>query len=151
MVSWYEAVAYCRWLSDKLGYLVRLPTEAEWQQAATSGKENRVYPWGREWDAKFCNSGESGVNRTTLVGLYPHGTWVGGPLDMAGNVREWCLNKYEPYEDPVDSSSDYRALRGGSWLLSSVRCCTANRNNNNPSVPMNDVGFRVLCLPSGEH
>ena len=85
-MSWYEAIAFCRWLSAQLGYVVRLPTEFEWQQAATHGELERAYPWGPDWEEGRCNSGESRLNRTTAVGLYPHGTWPDGPLDMAGNV-----------------------------------------------------------------
>jgi len=107
MVSWYEAVPFCRWLTEKsraCGLLgksqeIRLPTEWEWQQAATNGNNYNVYPWGKSWDSTLCNSYTSALNRTSAVGIFPNGTWPGGPLDMAGNVWEWCLNKHESLKD----------------------------------------------------
>jgi formylglycine-generating enzyme required for sulfatase activity len=55
-VSWFEAMAFCRWLSQRTGSKIRLPTEWEWQQAATGGDSTREYPWPGEWDASRCNS-----------------------------------------------------------------------------------------------
>src|SRR5262249_34183257 len=126
-VSWYEAVAFCRWLTQKYrdkGLLekdqqIRLPTEWEWQQAATGGNPKNVYPWGRDWDSKRCNNYESGLNRTTAVGIYRRGMTVHRVADMAGNVWEWCLNKYEKPNNPaptrIDESGGQRTIRGGSW------------------------------------
>ncbi|TKB61807.1 MAG: formylglycine-generating enzyme family protein [Nitrospira sp.] len=63
-VSWFEAVAFCQWLSAKTGTKIRLPTEWEWQQAATGGDSTREYPWPGEWDGSRCNSDESRLSRT---------------------------------------------------------------------------------------
>lgn len=119
-VSWFEAVAFCRWLSQRTGSNIRLPTEWEWQQAATGGDPTRDYPWPGEWDAAWCNSYESRLNRTTAVGMYPSGATQQGVLDMAGNIWEWCLlNKYKdplaPESLRIDESNTLRVLRGGSW------------------------------------
>lgn len=70
-VSWFEAVAFCRWLSARTGRVIRLPTEWEWQQAATGGNPAYEYPWGTEWDAAHCNCDEARLTRTSPVGLYP--------------------------------------------------------------------------------
>ena len=51
-VSWFDAVAFCRWFSRRLGFIVRLPDEWEWQQASTGGDDGNVFPWGADWDAK---------------------------------------------------------------------------------------------------
>jgi hypothetical protein len=145
-VSWYEAVAFSRWLSARLGYAVRLPTEFEWQRAATRGEAGRTYPWGPEWAVSHCNSGESDLDRTTAVGLYPKGAWPGGPLDMVGNVWEWCLNKHDKPMDPsIDRSGDPRAVRGGSWFASAAICRTAFRFSLSPELRVVDGGFRLLC------
>jgi formylglycine-generating enzyme required for sulfatase activity len=150
-VSWYEAVAFCRWLSARLGYAVRLPTEFQWQQAATGGDAQREYPWG-DWKEGRCNSDESGLERTSAVGLYPHGSWTDGPLDMAGNVWEWCLNKFDkPKNDRIDRSADWRVLRGGSWDDVSGRCRAAYRYHYSPGYRSYLIGFRLLRPPSPDH
>jgi hypothetical protein len=79
-LAWDEAMAYCRWLSNRLGYEIRLPTEWEWQQAATGGEPAREYPWGSEWDGNRANTYESELSRSTAVGMYPPGGFPGrGP------------------------------------------------------------------------
>lgn len=145
-VSWFDAIAYCRWLSAKLGYEVRLPTEWEWQQAATGGDPRRTYPWG-DWDEGLANTYESGLSCSTAVGMYPRGTWLGGPLDMAGNVWEWCLNKYADPADTRIGQGDVsgRVLRGGSWGdRRDFACCAYRHDRPLPDGRDFDVGFRVL-------
>jgi hypothetical protein len=148
MVSWYEAVAFCRWLSHRMDLYIRLPTEWEWQQAATGGDPTYEYPWPGEWDSARCNSTESRLNRTTPVGIYPSGVTQQGVMDMAGNVYQWCLNKHK-YPDRTESagpvkSADMRVIRGGSWnnepgfLRSSYRMI-----RNFPSNRSSVIGFRL--------
>ena len=144
-VFWYEAVAFCRWLSIRLGYDVRLPTEWEWWQAATGGDSNNVYPWGSDWEAARCNSDESGLKRTTAVGMYPNGSTRQGVFDMAGNVWEWCLNKYDgPNDIRINQAGGRRVLRGGSWKSDPEGLRSAARNRGfSPVGRYNDVGFRL--------
>jgi len=145
-VSWYEAIAFCRWLSHRLDLEVRLPTEPEWQQAATGGEPGNAHPWGREWDARRCNTSESGLNRTVAVGLYPAGASAQGVLDLAGNLWEWCLNKYEkPEETAIDESVGSRVVRGGSWDYYQDFARADYRYFNHPDDRRGRLGFRVVC------
>lgn len=151
-VSWFEAVAFCRWLSHRTGSCIRLPSEWEWQQAAIVGDSMYKYPWIGGWDGTRCNSGESRFHRTTPVGIYPNGATQHGVLDMAGNVEEWCLNTYEDTEKPesvgLEDLYGARVLRGGSWnngpgdLRSSNRSWDDYGNQGNFSI-----GFRLAKDP----
>ncbi len=154
-VSWYGAVAFCHWLSKRLGFPVRLPTEFEWQQAATGGEPTKLYPWGMESDLPLCNSSESRLNRTTVVGLYPDGASKQGVRDLAGNVWEWCLNKHEtPDVTNVDTSDQWRVVRGGSWLDPANHCGASYRGQKHDrlsELPRGaSIGFRVARSPSAE-
>ncbi len=154
-VSWYEAVAFCRWLTRKYhqhklletGKEIRLPAEWEWQQAATGGNPEKTYPWGPKWDAGKANTYESDLSRTTAVGMYPHGTWPDGPLDLSGNVWEWCLNEYGNPKRVEISGEKPRALRGGSWYNDQHLARCADRSFDHPDYRDDGIGFRVVCAP----
>lgn len=146
-VSWYEAVAFCRWLSHWTGHIIRLPTEWEWQQAATGGNPTYEYPWPGQWDGARCNSTESRLNRTTPVGIYPSGATQQGVMDMAGNVYEWCLNKQKHPDRSesagIDDSDEMRVIRGGSWDIEPGFLQTSCRIRNFPANRSNTIGFRL--------
>jgi formylglycine-generating enzyme required for sulfatase activity len=117
-VSWYEAVAFCQWLSETTGERITLPTEAQWQRAA-QGDDGRAYPWSNDWDCARCNNSvkpcDSSV--TTPVRRYEgKGDSPFGVVDMAGNVWEWCSTDYASGSEDVNSHSEARVLRGGSWV-----------------------------------
>jgi len=149
MVRWHEAIVFCRWLSGKLGQMVTLPTEMQWQRAA-QGDDGRKYPWGNEFDKTRCNTYESGIGRTTAVDHYPKGKSPFGVFDMAGNVWEWCLNEH-PNPHRVDLGGwAQRVLRGGSWFLNSYYARATYRDYYDPIFRPN-FGFRVVsecALPS---
>ena len=150
-VNWYDATLFCAWLSDQLGYEVRLPTEFEWQYAATGGDQARMYPWANDWDVQqaswFANTVESELGRSTAVGLYPHGAAPTGALDMAGSLSEWCLNAFDEPNDSdwPESNEHQRALRGGSWDFDQAWARCATRDHRFPDVRNINFGFRVLC------
>lgn len=135
-VSWYEAEAYCNWLKDETGKAYRLPTEEEWEKAA-SGKKGKIYPWGKEFDPRKANTYESNLNATTPVMMYPGGKSESEVFDLSGNVWEWTSSKYSKDETT-------RVLRGGAFFNDLNRVRAASRNRFNPDLWYRDFGFRVV-------
>ncbi len=81
-VSWHDAVAFCTWLSEKLGKKVTLPSEAEWEKAARGTTDQREYPWG-SWEKLHSNTSELRLSHTSPVDLFPNGASPFGCLDMS--------------------------------------------------------------------
>ncbi len=150
-VRWFDALAFCRWLSRRLDVTVNLPDEWAWQQAATGGDAGNVFPWGADWDPKTephrANTFESRLGGATAVGVYPAGAVPEGARDLAGTVWEWCLNKYDRPDLTVSLTDDFetRVVRGGSWysIRDYARC--AYRSQVIPNNLNSQVGFRVVC------
>jgi formylglycine-generating enzyme required for sulfatase activity len=144
-VSWYDAIAYCRWASARLGHEVRLPTEAEWQQAALGGQRGNEYPWGY-WREGCANTSESRLGRTTAVGMYPAGASAQGVLDLAGNVWEWCLSEHADPRQTALRADARRVVRGGSWNLDRDLARCAYRGDGDPGNRNGDLGLRLVCV-----
>ncbi len=148
-ISWYEASAWCRWAGR------RLPTEAEWELAASGApgniNEKRPFPWGDEQpNEKYVNM-NSRAMRTIDVGALPEGDSAYGCRQMLGNVWEWTADTFKPYPGFVaDMYQDYsqplfgetQVLRGGAWPTRSRMIRNTWRNYYGPD--RNDVfaGFR---------
>jgi len=142
-VSWYQAMAFCRWLSNKLGYKVDLPTEQQWERAAR-GRDGLEYPYGNKFDSTKGNTRETGIGQTSAVGIFPDGASPDGIMDMSGNVWQWCLNKYDPPDHTtVDQSGASRMLRSGAFSRRNYNSRTVSRNSNPPYLRYDSYGFRV--------
>jgi len=140
-VTYYGAIAYARWVGK------RLPTEAEWEIAASAGLEDCIYPTGKDIDRTQANFFSSD---TTPVMSYPANHY--GLYDMAGNVYQWCFDWYdyhyynlsmqEPHNPKGPLQGVYRVLRGGCWksLKEDLRC--SHRHRNNPGTMNGTYGFR---------
>ena len=153
-VSWYDALAYCEWLSRATGKRITLPSEAEWEKVARGDKDRREYPWGDTFDATRCNCSELGLGHTTPVGIFPDGASPYGVLDLGGNAWEWTRSILRDYPyDPQDGREDLaagddvsRVLRGGAFIDGAriVRC--VYRRGSDPHFRFRNYGFRVVVV-----
>ncbi len=149
--SWHDALAYCRWLSDKIGEAVRLPTEAEWECAAKAGREV-LYPWGDEPPESLPDYHRRWRDGPEPVDAYPSRHPL-GLLGLGENVHEWCSDWFDPEyyavsptenpQGPADGRR--RASRGGSWrhAVKVSRC--AARSSIPPDMRYSDYGFRLAA------
>lgn len=163
-VSWFDAVAYGRWLSQQTGQVYRLPTEAEWEKAAR-GTDGRFYPWGNEWRDGWCNAAGGGTTAVSTYGrpecLSPYGV-----ADLLGNVQEWTSTIWGegrqepayPYPYRADDGRENleanlrnprlrRIYRGGAYNDNPAQLrCTA-RGHRNPDSITTNRGFRIVMQP----
>lgn len=179
-VSWYDCMAFCQWLTaqwragnvalpDSIPpeYVLRLPTEPEWEKAAR-GTDGRDHPWGYSSEypedevEKRANIAaleiveaepfdcyphpERDIRQTSAVGIYPHGASPYGVLDVLGNVKQWCLNQNAGGEVNLGSNMR-RGLRGTDWY------CDRNYTNlgsgdvcgREPNTRYEIIGFRIVA------
>ena len=156
VVTWFEAEAYCTWLSEVSGKPYRLPREAEWEKAAR-GPNRTLWPWGNVWDKTRCHGNENGSSVPTPVNAFPQGAacWPDGKIeDLIGNTWEWCSDWFDPdwYRRPEASVKDCvgpvegskRVVRGVSFMHPVRRRPSATaRWMSPPAYLACVVGFRV--------
>lgn len=149
-VSYDDAVAFCRWLSEREGKTYRLPTEAEWEYACRAGTMWNFWMGDRLLKPYMKNQAVAPDPKplSLQVAQQPANPW--GLHDMSGNVEEWCADWYGPYmpgwqTDPVGPADGlYRVTRGGSHNTPMNYLRSANRSAMIPDDMGYHVGFRVV-------
>ena len=147
--SWFDAAAYCEWLSRLSGQRYRLPSEAEWERAARGGAEGKLYPWGDAPPESLPDYASRWRSGPEPVRRYPPNAY--GLYNIGENVHEWCADWYDPRyyasspernpQGPAEGGR--RASRGGSWRhqIKVARC--AARSSIPPEFKYADYGLRV--------
>lgn len=159
-LTWYDALAYCEWLSEKTKRSYTLPSEAQWEKAAR-GTNGRIYPWGNEWQAHRCNHGSKEIQ--PVDAFLPQSEY--GCYDLVGNVREWTSTLWgerliapdpdfrypwidDGRRDDLSAKSHFlRVYRGGAFSdpISHLRCSARNAfHPKKTGLPNKRHGFRVV-------
>ena len=166
-VSWFDALEFCRRLSQRTGQRNDLPSEAQWEYACRAGGTTPFHfgatltPELANYDGNSCyGNGPKGTYReqTSDVASFPANGW--GLHDMHGNVYEWCEDHWhesynfapgddQPWLIPAAAADEPRLLRGGRWNGIPRGCRSAFRFRFQPGYADFNVGFRVVCLPQG--
>jgi formylglycine-generating enzyme required for sulfatase activity len=165
MVNWFDALEFCRRLSQRTGQRYGLPSEAQWEYACRAGSTT-PFQFGATLTPDLANyngnhvygNGPKGTYReqTVEVASFAANGW--GLHDMHGNVWEWCADHWhdsynfapgddQPWHIPAAAVDEPRLLRGGSWGDGPWDCRSAFRGINHPDIRDYLIGFRVCCLP----
>jgi formylglycine-generating enzyme required for sulfatase activity len=175
-VSWEDAGAYARWVSQRTGRTYRLLTEAEWEYAARAGTRTRWW-WGED-EAQQCRHA-NGADQTARSQVPGASGWSVAPCndgyaytspvtrfgdnrfllhDMGGNVYQWVQDCYVASYPPGSGDASVavttgdcsaRVLRGGSWDGTPQHLRAANRGGNTPGIRFGSIGFRLARTPGG--
>ena len=156
-ISFFEARAYCAWLSAQTGHAYRLPDELEWEFAAR-GKEGRAYAYGDAHIPWSGNTVESHIQAPSPVGIFSEGDTPEGISDMAGNCGNWTMSTEDGKTRLKDGvtmkqlrpDDNYAVdtqfvIRGGSWGHTIELTGAVFRNFSPPAVRNAAFGFRLAC------
>ena len=157
-VTWYEAVAFCNWLTEGDRQPFSLPSEAEWEYAARGAESARNFPWGDRYELGRANTAELGFGATTPVDRFPAGASPFGAWDLSGNVFEWTRSRWGPnwqdleylypYRPEGDreelEGSGARVMRGGSWFNRYPEALCAYRSRYLAGSRGSNIGFRIV-------
>jgi formylglycine-generating enzyme required for sulfatase activity len=154
-VNWYQATQYCRWAGR------RLPTEAEWEKAATPIVEDALFPWGNRLDCSLVNYFQFGNKcggDTLPVDRYADSASFYGVMSLVGNVWEWVSDWYDanyyensPYENPMGpDEGSYTVVRGGAFNYDGKLVRITNRGLAAPANSKYNGGFRCAMDAEGE-
>ncbi len=149
-VTYFESMAFCQWAAGRDGVQYRLPSEWEWEFAASSRGKYR-YPWGDTFDPRCANTAEGGRGCVSNVFDYPLGTSEQGVTGLAGNIEEWTASVYLPYPGGVvikdeifnENAGVYPILRGGSYKHHGDLCLAARRHGYRRNYTI--CGFRIAA------
>lgn len=136
-VTYFEAKAFCHYLTsiDK-EYIYDIPTKEQWDYVARAGEEERLYPWGDNWNKNYCNNSSNQLHKTSEIGAFPQGNSKFGISDIVGNVWSWTSSL---------EKNEYNYLKGGSWNFADSSSFKVSNNKmtffNNPSFQYYDIGF----------
>ena len=163
-VTWHDARQFTEWLTKELrnrgeiedGWIVDLPSEAEWEKAARGSAGARPYPWGDTLEPDRANYADTGIGATSAVGCFPGGVSPYGVEECSGNVWEWTRSKWVKYpyivggkrENPEGDAA--RVVRGGAWYTTRPGALrVAYRRGVGPSYGYDALGFRCVLRPPG--
>ncbi len=169
-VTWQDAIAFCKWLSEKESKVYRLPTEVEWEYACRGGRDDTfsfgddatnlfrhgniadvsLEKWGATRNLSLsyrCSEGDDGYSYTAPVGKFVPNLF--GIYDMHGNVEEWCSDVYTERDgngNVLENSDNDHVVRGGSWYSTPFAATSTYRNFGYRDRATNTRGFRVVRI-----
>jgi len=150
-VTWFEAYQYCLWRSQKEERTITLPTEPQWEKAA-SGADRRIFPWGNYFEPTFCKMGRSRPPQELQpepVGTFTKDSSPYGVCDMVGTICEWVLPAQGlPKEELTEELPFTPFQRGGGWIASNEALMRIGARGSRPEgVRTYASGFRIIATP----